>query len=96
MVVRLPASPLEDTTHLVLCLHLKSHKRKHPRNRSRPLKHQSKHQHLPRKSPSLKKIRRSLRSKMMKRRRLMEESNPHLHHMRKLLEMCHLPQWGVL
>jgi hypothetical protein len=53
-------------------LHLKSHKNKHPRNRSRPLKHQSKHQHLPRKSPSLKKIRRSLRLKMM----LMEEGNP--------------------
>jgi hypothetical protein len=77
-------------------LHLKSHKRKHPRNRSRPLKHQSKSQHLPRKSLSLKKIRRSLRLKMMKRRKLTEESNPRLHHMIKLLEMCHLLQWGGL
>jgi hypothetical protein len=64
-------------------LHLKSHKSKHPRNRSRPLKHQSKHQHLPRKSPSLK-------------RRLMEEGNPRLHLIMKLLEMCHLLQWGGL
>jgi hypothetical protein len=59
MPIRLPASPLEATTHLVPCLHRKSHKRKHPRNRSRPLKHQSKHQHLPRKNSSLKKILRS-------------------------------------
>jgi hypothetical protein len=80
----------------MLCLHLKSHKKTHHRNRSRPLKHQSKHQHLSRKSPSLKKIRRSLRLKMMKRRRLMEEGNPRLHHMMKLLEMCHLLQWGGL
>jgi hypothetical protein len=77
-------------------LHLKSHKRKHPRNRNRPLKHQSKHQHLPRKNPSLKKILRSLRLKMIKRRKLMEESNPRLHHMMKLLRMCHLLQWGGL
>jgi hypothetical protein len=79
----------------MLCLHLKSHKSKHPRNRSRPLKHQSKHQHLPRKSPNLKKIRRSLRLKM-KRRRLMKEGNPRLHRIMKLLEMCHLLQWGGL
>jgi hypothetical protein len=96
MAARLPASPLEDTTHLVLCLHLKSHKRKHPKNRSRHLKHQSKRQHLPRKNPSLKKILRSLRLKMMKRRKPMEESNPRLHHMMKLLRMCHLLQWGGL
>jgi hypothetical protein len=60
------------------------------------LKHQSKRQHLPRKNPSLKKILRSLRLKMMKRRKLMEESNPRLHHMMKLLRMCHLLQWGGL
>jgi hypothetical protein len=77
-------------------LHWKSHKRKHPRNRSRPLKHQSKRQHLSRKNPSLKRILRSLRLKMMKRRKLMEESNPRLHHMIKLLMMCHLLQWGGL
>jgi hypothetical protein len=76
-------------------LHLKSHKSKNPRNRSRPLKHQSKHQHLPRKSPSLKKIQRSLRLKMMKRK-LMEEGNPRLHCIMKLLEICHLLQWGGL
>jgi hypothetical protein len=91
MAVRLPASPLEDTTHLVLCLHLKSHKRKNPRSRSRPLKHQSKRQPLPRK-----KTLRSSRLKMMKRRKPMEESNPRLHHMMQLLRMCHLPQWGEL
>jgi hypothetical protein len=33
---------------------------------------------------------------MMKRRRPMEESNPRLHHMMKLLRMCHLLQWGEL
>jgi hypothetical protein len=77
-------------------LHLKSHKRKHPRNKSRPLKHQSKRQHLPRKNPSLKKILRSLRLKMMKRRKLIVEGNPRLHHMMKLLRMCHLLQWGGL
>jgi hypothetical protein len=75
---------------------LKSHKRKHPRDRSRSLKHQSKHQLLPRKNPSLKKILRSLRLKMMKRRKRIEESNLHLHHMMKLLRMCHLLQWGGL
>jgi hypothetical protein len=57
-------------------LHRKSHKRKHPRNRGRPLKYQSKRQHLPRKNPSLKKILRSLRLKMMMIRKLMEERNP--------------------
>jgi hypothetical protein len=78
-------------------LHRWSHKRKHPRNRSRPLKHQSKRQHLSRKNPSLKKILRLLRLKMMKRRKLMEESNPRLHHMTKMLKMmCHLLQWGGL
>jgi hypothetical protein len=29
---------------------------------------------------------------MMKRRRLMEEGNPRLHHIMKLLKMCHLLQ----
>jgi hypothetical protein len=86
----LPVSPLEDTTHLVLCLHLKSHNRKYPRSRSRLLKHQSKRQHLLRKNPSLKKTLRSLRLKMMKP---MEESNPHLHHRMQLLRMCHHLQW---
>jgi hypothetical protein len=33
---------------------------------------------------------------MMKRRRLMEEGNPRLHRIMKLLEMCHLLQWGGL
>jgi hypothetical protein len=67
-------------------LHRKSHKR-----------HQSKRQHLSRKNQSLKKILRSLRLKMMKRRKLMKESNPRLHHMMKLLTMmCHLLQWGGL
>jgi hypothetical protein len=33
---------------------------------------------------------------MMKRRKLMEESNPRLHHMMKLLRMFHLLQWGGL
>jgi hypothetical protein len=78
-------------------LHRKSHKRKHPRNRSKPLKHQFKHQHLSRKNHSLKKILRSLRLKMIKRRKLMKESNSHLHHMTNLLKMmCHLLQWGGL
>jgi hypothetical protein len=77
-------------------LHRKNHKRKHPKNRSRPLKYQSKRQHLPRKNPSLKKFLRSLRLKMMKRRKLMEESNPRIHHKMKLLRMCHLLQWGGL
>jgi hypothetical protein len=77
-------------------LHLKSHKRKYPRSRSRPLRHQSKRQHLPRKNPSLKKVLTSLRLKMMKRRKPMEESNPRLHHMMKLLRMCHLLQWDGL
>jgi hypothetical protein len=81
VAARLPTSPLEDTTHLVLCLHLKSHKRKYPRRMSRPLKHQSKCQHLFRKNPSLKKTLRSLRLKMMKQRKPMEESNPRLHHL---------------
>jgi hypothetical protein len=72
------------------------HKRKHPRNRSRLLKNQSKCQHLLRKSPSLKKTLRSSRLKMMKRRKPMEESNPRLHHMMKLLRMCHLLQWDGL
>jgi hypothetical protein len=81
VATRLPASPLEDTTHLVLCLHLKSHKRKYHRRMSRPLKHQSKRQHLLRKNPSLKKTLRSSRLKMMKRRKPMEESNPRLHHL---------------
>jgi hypothetical protein len=94
VAVRLSASPLEDITHLVLCLHLKSHKRKYPR--SRPLKHQSKRQHLLRKNPNLKKTLRSSRLKMMKRRKPMEESNPCLHHMMQLLRMCHLLQWGGL
>jgi hypothetical protein len=96
MPTRLPASPLEATTHLMPCLHRKSHKRKHPRNRSMPLKRQSKRQHLSRKNQSLKKILRSLRLKMMNRRKLMEESNPRLHHKMKLLMMCHLLQWGGL
>jgi hypothetical protein len=51
---------------------------------------------LLRKNPSLKKILRSLRLKMIKRMKLMEESNPRLHHMMKLLRMCHLLQWGGL
>jgi hypothetical protein len=71
-----------------LCL--KSHKGKYHRRRSRPLKHKSKRQHLLRQNPSLKKILRSLRLKMMKRRKRMEESNPRLHHMMQLLRMCHL------
>jgi hypothetical protein len=96
MAARLPASPLEDTIHLVLCLHLKGHKRKHPRSRSRPLKHQSKRQYLLRKNLSLKKTLRSSRLKMMKRRKPMEESNPRLHHMMQLLRICHLLQWGEL
>jgi hypothetical protein len=76
---------------------LKSHKRKHPRNRSKPLKHQSKRQSLPSQSPSLKKSPSSSSLKMMKKMMLMEESNPHLHHMMKLLKMiCHLLQWGGL
>jgi hypothetical protein len=91
VTVRLPALALEDTTHLVPYLQLKRHKSQNPRNRSRPLKHQSKHKHLPRKSPSLKKIQRSSRLKMMKRK-LMEEDNPRLHHIMKLLEICHLLQ----
>jgi hypothetical protein len=32
----------------------------------------------------------------MMKRRLMEEGNPRLHHIMKLLEMCHLLQWGGL
>jgi hypothetical protein len=76
-------------------LHLKSHKRKHPRSRSRPLKHHFKRQHLL-KNPSLKKTLRSSRLKMMKRRKLMEESNPRPHHMMQLLRMCHLLQWDGL
>jgi hypothetical protein len=74
-------------------LHLKSHKRKYPRRMSRPLKHQSKCQHLLRKNPSLKKTLRSSRLKMMKRRKLMEESNPRLPHLVQLLRMCHPLQW---
>jgi hypothetical protein len=96
MAARLPVSPLEDTTHLVLCLYLKSHNRKYPRRMSRPLKHQSKRQHLLRKNPSLKKTLRSSRLKMMKRRKPMEESNPRLHHMMQLLRMCHHLQWDGL
>jgi hypothetical protein len=67
-----------------------------PQEQEQALKHQSKRQHLPRKNPSLKKILRSLRLKMMKRRKLMEEGNPCLHHMMKMLRMCHLLQWGGL
>jgi hypothetical protein len=93
VAARLLASPLEDTTHLMLCLHLKIHKRKYPRRMSRPLKHQSKRQHLLRKNLSLKKTLRSSRLKMMKRRKPMEESNPCLHHRMQLLRMCHLLQW---
>jgi hypothetical protein len=33
---------------------------------------------------------------MMKRRKLIEERNPRLPHMMKLLMMCHLLQWGGL
>jgi hypothetical protein len=34
---------------------------------------------------------------MMKRKKLMKERNPRLHHMTKLLKMmCHLLQWGGL
>jgi hypothetical protein len=33
---------------------------------------------------------------MMKRRKLIVEGNPRLHHMMKLLRMCHLLQWGGL
>jgi hypothetical protein len=32
----------------------------------------------------------------MMKRRLMEEGNPCLHRIMKLLEMCHLLQWGGL